>query len=573
MRCCLNAIILGCLVCVGVASGDDAESPKTSQTTGSGAAKTTADAPATGAASKTEEAKLLEAVRDALQRNVQEVKALKDQYARDMEQQRKTVAAQQKQIDTLQQSARLLEERLKAAQASIPPAAGVQNVPVGQNPQGPDRQQRLSDIQQKQLKVLEEQMGLVTDEVEKQAPAVEKLQGQAATLESRSKQAAQRDRQVADALSGLREGFDNQQRNPPWLPAPLKEWFLPSGTNVTPISVWSTVSTRYDILQGQRGAGQFQFEEFTPFFLVQLNKRMLLSAELSFDQGGVGLGQAQIDMFINNWLTMDVGYFLAPIGFWNERLDPRWVNKLPDIPLVMRQVIPDGLTVTGLQFRGAKYLFGSPLKMEYSVFASNGLGVPGAGKAADFADLGGLVGTTGNVNNAMAYGGRLGFWLPAKGINFGVSEFVNAPYGAGEGPVYSIWQPYFNYHYGNWDFRFEYGNSYENTKTFVGNNIRREGLYAQIAYRNYQSLHQHLQRLEYVFRFSDAFFHGIDQSKLDLTAYSPLMNAPIDSNQYTIGVNYYFYASSILKFAYEINSQLHRPLRDNVFMMQFATNF
>ena len=32
------------------------------------------------------------------------------------------------------------------------------------------------------------------------------------------------------------------------------------------------------------------------------------------------------------------------------------------------------------------------------------------------------------------------------------------------------------------------------------------------------SLHQHIQRLEYVFRFSDAFFHGIDQSKLDLTA-------------------------------------------------------
>ena len=43
---------------------------------------------------------------------------------------------------------------------------------------------------------------------------------------------------------------------------------------------------------------------------------------------------------------MDIGYFLAPIGFWNERLDPQWINKLPDEPLVMRQVIPDGLDVS-----------------------------------------------------------------------------------------------------------------------------------------------------------------------------------------------------------------------------------
>ena len=129
-----------------------------------------------------------------------------------------------------------------------------------------------------------------------------------------------------------RDGLDNQQRNPPWLPAPLKEWFLPSGTNVTPISIWNTVSTRYDLSPSQRGAGQFQFEEYTPFFLVQLNKRMLLSAETSFNQGGVGLGQAQLDIFLNNWLTMDVGYFLARIGFWNERLDPRWINRVPMSP-------------------------------------------------------------------------------------------------------------------------------------------------------------------------------------------------------------------------------------------------
>jgi hypothetical protein len=270
---------------------------------------------------------------------------------------------------------------------------------------------------------------------------------------------------------------------------------------------------------------------------------------------------------------MDVGFFIAPIGFWSERLDPRWINKLPDIPLVMRQVIPDGLTMTGLQFRGAKYLFGSPVKMEYSVFATNGLGVPGAGKAADWADLGALIGTTGSVNNAMAYGGRIGFWLPERGINFGVSELVNAPYSAADGAVISIWQPYFNYHRGNWDFRFEYGDMFERTKSFIGNNIGRRGFYTQVAYRNYQSIHKQLQRLEAVFRFSDARFSGIDQVHLDPTTFSPVMAAPVNRNQYAIGLNYYFYPSVILKTAYQINQELGKSLHDNVFMMQFVANF
>jgi hypothetical protein len=583
MRHFLSPAILGSFICVGFAFGDDAASPNGGQDAGtvkadSDPAKSekTARTPATGSAPQTEEAKLLAAVREAMEGNAEEIKALKEQYAKSAEEQRKKVEAQQKQIDTLQQTARLLEDRLKAAQAAIAATPGAQNAPGVQNPQDAEKQRKLAEIQQKKISVLEEQLGLVADEVEKNGPAIEKLQSQGATLESRSKQAAERDQQSADALGLERDGLDNVQRNPPWLPSSLKELFLPSGTNVSPLSIWNTVSTRYDLFPSQRGAGQFQFEEYTPFFLAQLNKRMLMSGEMSFNTGGASLGQAQLDIFINNWLMADIGYFIAPIGFWSEALDPRWINKLPDIPLAMRQVIPDGLTVPGIQFRGAKYLFGSPVKLTYAAFVSNGLGVPGGGTRADWADLGALVSTSGSVNNAATYGGRIGFWLPTRGINFGVSELVSSPYDHGSGAVYSIWQPYFNYKRGNWDFRFEYGNSYTEAHAFMGNNInniRREGLYAQLAYRNYASLHQHLQRLEYVFRFSDAFFHGINQSTLNVANFTPLMNAPVDRNQYTMGINYYLYASSFVKVAYEINSELHRNLHDNVFMVQFATNF
>ena len=45
------------------------------------------------------------------------------------------------------------------------------------------------------------------------------------------------------------------------------------------------------------------------------------------------------------------------------------------------------------------------------------------------------------------------------------------------------------------------------------------------------------------------FFDEIDQAKLDPTTFSAPQNAPLNRNQYTLGVNYYFYPSAFLKIA------------------------
>jgi hypothetical protein len=513
--------------------------------------------------SKADETKVPADLRAALERNTRELNALKEQYAKDIAEQKKRAEAQEKQISALLESARKLEAQLNEARRA-PAAVGNAQEQV---------EPKLLDVQQKQIKVLEKQVNLIADELDKQAPLIEKLQTQNANLESGAKRAAERDRELVDVQDSLVEILDQQERDPPSLPPTLKESFLPSVPNTTTLSIYNTASTLYSLYPNRRGAGTFAFQEYQPFFLLQLNKRFLLSAQPGFTPGGVGLVQAQLDVFLKDWLTADVGYFLAPIGFWNERLDPVWINKLPDVPLVMRQVIPDGLTLSGLQLRGASYVARSPVKLEYSGFMTNGLGVPGSGHAAAWYNLGNLIGTTANVNNAMAYGGRIGLWLPRLGINFGVSDFVSAPYSKTSGALVNVWQPYFNYHYGNWDMRFEYGNNFERTASFIGNNISREGLYAQIAYRDYQSMHKHMQRLEYVFRFSDSFFHGINQTELNLASYLTPMNVPLNRNQYTIGINYYFYPSTVMKFAYEFNQELSTNINDNVFMIQFATNF
>ncbi|MGC8642092.1 MAG: hypothetical protein ACP5XB_19685, partial [Isosphaeraceae bacterium] len=56
---------------------------------------------------------------------------------------------------------------------------------------------------------------------------------------------------------------------------------------------------------------------------------------------------------------------------------------------------------------------------------------------------------------------------------------------------------------------------------------------------------------------------------LDLTQFGP-GTAPVDTNQYTFGINYWFYASNVLHLAYEINQEVHHPLQDNLFMAQWA---
>ncbi|MGZ3432201.1 MAG: hypothetical protein ACXWN0_10955, partial [Isosphaeraceae bacterium] len=105
----------------------------------------------------------------------------------------------------------------------------------------------------------------------------------------------------------------------------------------------------------------------------------------------------------------------------------------------------------------------------------------------------------------------------------------------------------------------------------IGNNVDRRGLYAQLSYRDYNNRSPYLAKLEGVFRYSFANFSGINFGKLDTTA-SPFAAGatPVDTNQYTFGINYWFYASNVLKFAYEINQEVNHQLNDHIFMAQWA---
>ena len=410
-------------------------------------------------------------MQEALARNAREIQALKEQYAQEMEQQRKRAELQQKQIEILQQTANLLAEQLKK-QAAAPVSS----------------------------------------------QAIEKLETKTELLESRAQQAARRDQELASATDNLREKLDTEIRNGPRLPAPLKELFDGNYTNETPVSIFGQMLFGYNKQNGQNG--NFTTMQVSPYFLVQLNKRFLVEASVDLSNvDGVGIGNAQIDILLNKWMTLNVGRFLTPIGQFNLWYNHEWVNRLADPPLMFNQVSP--LTSTdGIQLSGATYLGALPVKFTYQLYFGNGFQV--AQKPSNYSqsvDLGGITGGPEEVSS-QAYGGRFGLWMPRHGLNMGFSGYSNGIYNPGVRDHFQLWGWDLSYHRGNWYFLTEFANNYQEAKGSIGNNIDRRGLYAQLSYRDYNNRSPYLAKLEYVFRYSFANFSGINFSKLDLTASS-----------------------------------------------------
>jgi hypothetical protein len=455
-----------------------------------------------------------------------------------------------------------------------------------------EKLKKLLEVQQRQIETLEKMVRLLATQIGKQAagPAVEKLQLDVATLEARSKQAAQRDQEVQQAVDNLTEHIDAEERNGPRLPSVLKELFLPSGNSETPLSIYGALAVGYSHILGNastaaNGAGRpathggFYFGEFTPDFFVKLNDWILLEAEASIGSTATVGAFAQADFFVNDWLTVIAGRFVAPIGFYNERLNNPWVNKLPadapgSGPLLWQQVLPP-VSLLGVQAQGAFYLGGSPIKMEYNAYVSNGLNftpaTAGSPTLNELANLENMQSTFTTITNDVAYGGRIGFWWPEKGLAAGISGFYNGDYVAG-GSEDSIrlWAVDLNYHKGNWDLRGEYGMAFQEAKSFLGAPIRREGFYAQVAYRPRDCPTRIVQNTELIYRYSYVTFPGIDGHQLDLTTFATPVDVPIRRQQNELGINYWFAPRMVVKFAYQINDEPGFHLHDNQFITELA---
>ena len=168
---------------------------------------------------------------------------------------------------------------------------------AGEAPQD-DEQKKKIELLQKQIETLrKDDQAAGRPAQEAAAGRLEKLEAQAATLEARSVQAAHRDQELAGAVDDLREHHGRPGAQRAALPAQLKELFLPSGNNETPLSIYGALAVGYSKILGDtataaNGAGRaptpggFYFGEFTPDFLLKLNDWIFLEAEIGIGSDG-----------------------------------------------------------------------------------------------------------------------------------------------------------------------------------------------------------------------------------------------------------------------------------------------
>jgi hypothetical protein len=213
--------------------------------------------------------------------------------------------------------------------------------------------------------------------------------------------------------------------------------------------------------------------------------------------------------------------------------------------------------------------------MEYSAYVSNGLNLTpataGSPTPSELANLENMTDTFTIVNNEKAFGGRVGFWWPEKGLEAGFSALYSGDYIAGgfENSI-RLWAVDLNYHKGNWDVRAEFGTTYQQAQPFQGGDITRQGVSAQVAYRPYDCPHRLLRNLEAVYRYGYVNFQGINPTTLDLTTFATPLDLPVRRQQHEFGLNYYFYPRLVLKCFYQVNDEPGFHLHDNQFITELA---
>lgn len=425
--------------------------------------------------------------------------------------------------------------------------------------------------QQQQIATLEQMIQLSAGEIQRLQSATTPqtdFESDIAEIQARQRQAAVRDTELATHLDTIVERFDAHQRETA-LPSTAREHFLPMRFNESPIVHYGQFAFTYADFEDKDG--NFASPVYFPRFLMMLNEQLILDVNPLIKSDEIQIIAAQVDWHVHDNLSLSFGRFYSPLGFFGERLQTGWVWKSVDIPLMFNQVYPTPFSVNGVMARGAYYPTQAPIKLEYAAMLGNGISLDiENGDLKEFADLNASRKLFNDVNNDKAVGGRLGISLPEQGLIVGMSGLANGAYDPDEEHDLYMWGVDVSLHRGNWDFRYEF---IQVDQQSPFGPIDRTGQYIQAAYRNYDSLHPILQRLEYVFRLDTVDFDGIDLGVTG-TAFGGREKIPVDRHRWLAQVNFYPYPSLNLKFGYEIlDEQNFDEIDDNGFVAQILWGF
>ena len=180
-----------------------------------------------------------------------------------------------------------------------------------------------------------------------------------------------------------------------------------------------------------------------------------------------------------------------------------------------------------------------------------------------------MTSTWSSITNDHAYGGRLGLWWPEAGLEAGISGLFNGDYVAGgfEDQI-TLYAVDLNYHKGNWDVRAEYGRTYQQAGSFGFPNIRRQGVYGQLAYRPLDACCKYVQNTELVYRYSYVDFKGIDPTHFGFDDVFDSGRRAGAAEAKRVRPQLLLSPRLVMKSAYQINDEPGFHLHDNQFLAE-----
>ena len=295
--------------------------------------------------------------------------------------------------------------------------------------------------------------------------------------------------------------------------------------------------------------------KFNPGIHFQYKDWLLFESELELEieddtATNLELEFASLNFFATDYLTIVAGKFLSPIGQFQERLHPEWINKMPDRPAGFAGgagILP--LNEVGVMLRGGVTV--NPM-FNYSVYIGNG---PQVELSAGELEKVELEGFGSDDNNNKAVGGRVGV-LPIPEVEVGVSLLtsqIEGKKGAVAGDVtegdFFLWAADASYTDGPVDLRFEYLSSEldtffsqaePGTATELIPTTEWEAWYVQAAYQLSGITDEPITRnLEPVVRYGQS----------DAKGFGNFVTEANPEDRLTIGLNYLFAPSVIGKLA------------------------
>jgi len=335
------------------------------------------------------------------------------------------------------------------------------------------------------------------------------------------------------------------------------------------------------------GNDTFAFGHFNPVLHFQYKDLVMFEGELEFEIADDGATEVKLEYATMNFLVHDnativLGKFISPVGQFQERLHPTWINKIGSAPAGFGHDGVQPEADIGIQVRGG-VPFGKRGLFTYVVALGNG---PRLGHESNPA----FEGFGRDDNSNKSFSGRLGF-LPVPYLEFGVSfltgkvDGLDHPAGGAHPEAYpaeveleptvakvKIWGADAAFTRGPWDFRFEYLKSVrdpinsfseEEEDIVMFPTLTMKTWYLQLAYRLSEiATSPFLQRFEPVIRYG----------KFNISGHDELFEENAQK-RLNFGLNYWIAPSVVARIGYERRKFLDDGRIEKVFTLQGAYGF